>query len=127
METTELRKKVITYVNEADEDTLRIIKAVLEKCQDLNEKKLPKIVERLISQAMEEKNQGIVRPQDKETLREVNEILENYIAKKIVAYSSDGQALSKEAYIGSIKAADATMDNGEFTSVEDLEKEVRNW
>lgn len=81
METTELRKKVMTYVNQADEEALRL----------------------------------------------VNEVFENYITKKFVACSSDGKPLSKEDYIESIKAADVSMDNGEFTSVEDLEREVRNW
>lgn len=81
METTELRKKVIEYVNQADEDTLRV----------------------------------------------VNDVIENYIFKKIVAYSSQGKPLSKEDYIESIKTADASMDNGEFISVEDLENEVRDW
>lgn len=81
METTELRKKVIAYINEADDDTLRMVK----------------------------------------------EVFENYIAKNIVAYPVDGKPLSKEEYIKSIKAADAAVDNGEFTTVEDLEKEVRNW
>lgn len=81
METTELRKKVIAYLNETDKETLLV----------------------------------------------VNEVIENYIIKKTVAYSAEGKPLSKEDYIGTVKAADASMDNGEFTTVEDLEKEVRNW
>lgn len=81
METKLLREKVIAYVNEADDDTLRI----------------------------------------------VNEVIENYITKNIVAFSTEGRPLSKEEYIKSIKAADASMDAGDYTSVEDLEKEVQGW
>ncbi|MBK5212589.1 MAG: hypothetical protein JJE55_02875 [Flavobacteriaceae bacterium] len=81
MKTKLLREKVIAYLNEADDDTLRI----------------------------------------------VNEVIENYIAKNIVAYSAEGKPMSKEEYIKSVKAADTSMDAGDFTSVADLEKEVRNW
>ncbi len=81
MEMTELMKKIIAYINEADDVTLRVS----------------------------------------------NGVIEDYIGNKIVAYSSEGKPLSKEDYIESVKAADTSMDNGEFTSVQDLENEVRNW
>ncbi len=81
METEALRKKVIEYVNEADESTLRM----------------------------------------------VSEMFENYISTNIIAFTSEGKPLSKEEYISGIKAADASIDKGEFTRVEDLEKEIRNW
>ena len=64
---------------------------------------------------------------DERALRIVNAVFENYGAEEIVAYSIDGEPLSKEDYVKSIKAADASIDAGDFTSVEDLEKEVQDW
>lgn len=40
---------MIAYVNNADEETLRVIKTVIEKQEDSNECELPEIAERLIS------------------------------------------------------------------------------
>lgn len=47
--------------------------------------------------------------------------------KDIVAYTIKGEPLTKEKYIQQIKEADASISAGEYTTVEDLEKEVQNW
>ena len=45
----------------------------------------------------------------------------------IIAYSTQGKPLTKEQYIRQIKEADDSISAGEYTTVEDLEKEVQNW
>ena len=47
--------------------------------------------------------------------------------KEIVAYTIKGKPLTKKEYIKQIKEADASINAGEYTTVEDLEKEVQNW
>ena len=47
--------------------------------------------------------------------------------EQIVAYSIDGEPLTKEMYINRVKKAEASIDAGNYTTVEDLEKEVENW
>lgn len=48
-------------------------------------------------------------------------------AEEIVAYTIQGQPLTKEQYSKEIQQADASIDSGQYTTVEDLEKEVKNW
>tara|TARA_R110002050_G_scaffold131595_3_gene253461 strand:+ start:175 stop:420 length:246 start_codon:yes stop_codon:yes gene_type:complete len=76
---------------------------------------------------LREKVLSYIREADDDTLRMVNEVIENYITNDIVAYSMNGEPLCKEKYIKSIQAADASINKGEFTTVEDLENEVGNW
>lgn len=64
MKTAELRKKVDACVNEADARTLRVVNAVFENSENPNGYELPEMAERLILQAMEESEQGLVRPHD---------------------------------------------------------------
>ena len=45
----------------------------------------------------------------------------------VVAYTVQGKPLTKDQYIDKVKNADKAIDRGEFTTVEDLEKEVENW
>ncbi|QHI36129.1 hypothetical protein IMCC3317_14830 [Kordia antarctica] len=44
-----------------------------------------------------------------------------------IAYTVQGKPLTQEAYVKQIKDADASINAGEFISVEDLEEEIRNW
>lgn len=47
--------------------------------------------------------------------------------KEIVAYTIHCEPLSKKDFVKDIKNADASISAGEYTTVEDLEKEVQNW
>ena len=47
--------------------------------------------------------------------------------KQIVAYSIDGEPLTKEMYVDKVTKADKSVDAGNYTTIEDLEKEVENW
>ena len=76
METNDLRKKVITYVNEADEDVLLVVNEVLENYKISKEYELPEIAEKLILQAIKESKQGMVKPHD--------EVMAKYKKKDII-------------------------------------------
>jgi hypothetical protein len=47
--------------------------------------------------------------------------------KKIVAYTVQGEALTKEMYLDRVKNTLNSVKEGNFTTVEDLEKESDNW
>ncbi|WP_299012189.1 hypothetical protein [uncultured Polaribacter sp.] len=56
------------------------------------------------------------------------EFLEIQLSKeKIVAYTVQGEPLTKELYIDRVKNTLQSVKEGNFTSVEDLEKESENW
>ena len=46
---------------------------------------------------------------------------------EIVAYTISGEALTKEMYIQKVKEAEKRMDEGDFTTHEDLLKEMQSW
>ncbi len=52
---------------------------------------------------------------------------ENTSHDDIVAHTVQGEALTKAMYIEKVKAAEASVKAGNFTTVEDLEKEAENW
>jgi len=45
----------------------------------------------------------------------------------IVAYTVQGEPLTKEMYIKKVKDAEASVKAGNYTTLEDLEKEAENW
>ncbi len=47
--------------------------------------------------------------------------------KEIVAHTVQGKPLTKEMYIQKVKEADASVEAGSYTTMEDLEKEMLNW
>ncbi|PCH75968.1 MAG: hypothetical protein COB98_07595 [Flavobacteriaceae bacterium] len=46
---------------------------------------------------------------------------------EIVAYTVQGEPLTKELYIEKVKKSEAAMKKGHFTTSEDLEKEMLSW
>jgi len=53
----------------------------------------------------------------------MKETKENSVEEEIVAYSVQGEPLTKEQYIERVQKASL----GELTSMEDLEKEMQSW
>lgn len=47
--------------------------------------------------------------------------------EKVVAYTIQGEPLTKEMYIKRIKEADASVDAGKFVSSEELKKRMLSW
>lgn len=46
---------------------------------------------------------------------------------KVVAYTVSGEALTKEKYIQKVKEAEKRIEDGHFTTHEDLLKEMQSW
>ena len=57
-------------------------------------------------------------------LEKINDILDNEME---VAYTIDGQPLTKAMYNDRLKIAEQQLQSGNFTSQEDLEQEIENW
>lgn len=64
---------------------------------------------------------------DKDLLNRLSEVIENYKEKETVAYTIDGQSLSKKEYLEQLKAAETEIKKGDFIIQKDLEKESENW
>ncbi|OYX85413.1 MAG: hypothetical protein B7Y83_04765 [Flavobacteriales bacterium 32-34-25] len=47
--------------------------------------------------------------------------------KEIVAHTISGYPVDKEEYINMVKEADERITSGNYTTLEDLEKEIENW
>ncbi|WP_158841266.1 hypothetical protein [Polaribacter sp. L3A8] len=65
---------------------------------------------------------------DIDLIQRFEEFLELQLSnKKIVAYTVQGEALTKEMYVEKVQDTLKSVKNGNFTTVEDLEKESENW
>jgi hypothetical protein len=49
------------------------------------------------------------------------------ISSDIVAYTVNGEALTKEKYIQKVEEAEKRIEDGHFTTHEDLLKEMQSW
>ncbi len=78
---------------------------------------------------LREKLHQYINKADERVLRIMTAVFESYTntEESVVAYSVKGEPLSKEEYLKRIKAADRAIDEGAFTTTEDLEKEIENW
>ena len=47
--------------------------------------------------------------------------------KNAVAYDVKGYPVTKDEYINMVREADERISIGNFTTIEDLEKEIENW
>ena len=66
--------------------------------------------------------------EDSSVLEKVFNYIENIRANKdIVAYTVKGKPITKKEYIQQVKDADKSITAGNYTTVEDIEKEVQNW
>lgn len=64
---------------------------------------------------------------DERLLHVLKAVVESYRENDIVAYTEDGQPLTKKQYSQELIDAEAEIGRGEFTTQEDLEKEAENW
>jgi hypothetical protein len=53
--------------------------------------------------------------------------LKSVLDKEVVAHTISGYPIDKEEYITMVKEADERISSGEYTRIEDLEKEIENW
>jgi hypothetical protein len=65
---------------------------------------------------------------DKDLVERFEKFLEIQLSRnKIVAYTIQGEPLTKEMYIEKVKNSLKSVNSGNFTNVENLEKESENW
>ncbi len=64
---------------------------------------------------------------DERLLKVVKAVIESYQENDIVAHTIDGKPLTRTAYKEELQEAKAEIIRGEYTSVEELEKESKNW
>ncbi|MFE3868644.1 hypothetical protein ACFX5E_11245 [Flavobacterium sp. LS2P90] len=53
--------------------------------------------------------------------------LKSVLDKEVVAHTISGYPIDKEEYINMVKEADERISSGEYTRIEDLEKEIEKW
>ena len=53
--------------------------------------------------------------------------LKTIIEKETVAYTVKGYPVDKEEYLHLVQESDERISSGQFTSIEDLEKEIEKW
>ncbi|QXP62922.1 hypothetical protein H0I29_02215 [Polaribacter sp. R2A056_3_33] len=65
---------------------------------------------------------------DIDLIQRFEEFLELQLSnKKNVAYTVQGEALTKEMYVEKVQSTLKSVKNGNFTTVEYLEKESKSW
>lgn len=72
--------------------------------------------------------QNYIDTADNRLLKMIKALVESYHEEEdVVAYTVDGKPLTRRQYDQELLEAEAEIKRGELTSVEDLEKEARNW
>jgi len=64
---------------------------------------------------------------DERLLKVVKAVIESYQEEEIVAFSVEGKPITKANYLESLSKAKLEIENGDFISQKDLEKESENW
>ncbi|WP_052250026.1 hypothetical protein [Flavobacterium sp. KMS] len=64
---------------------------------------------------------------DERLLKVVKAVIESYQEEEIVAFSVDGNPITRAAYKVELAKAELDIKNGNVISQEDLEKESENW
>lgn len=64
---------------------------------------------------------------DERLLKVVKAVIESYQEEEIVAFSVEGKPITKANYLESLSEAKLEIENGDFISQKDLEKESENW
>ncbi|MFV5684463.1 hypothetical protein ACM55I_03365 [Flavobacterium sp. GB2R13] len=49
------------------------------------------------------------------------------LEKEAVAHTISGYSVDKEEYINMVKESDERISSGNYTTIEDLEREIENW
>lgn len=66
---------------------------------------------------------------DEELISELYQKMHSFIKEDnpVVGYSASGKAIRKKHFISGLKEAEKQIERGEYTSIEDLEKESEQW
>ncbi|NVK28008.1 MAG: hypothetical protein HWE14_08190 [Flavobacteriia bacterium] len=70
-----------------------------------------------------------VNAADERLLKIMTAVFESYSnsAEDIVAHTVREEPLTREQYVDKVRKADQSIDKGNFTDVDDLEDEMRDW
>lgn len=71
--------------------------------------------------------QDYINDADERLLKVLKAVVESYKENDIVAFTVNGQALTKKQYNQELFDAEDEIAQGQFTSQEDLEKEAGTW
>jgi predicted transcriptional regulator len=69
----------------------------------------------------------IIKKADDRLLEMMYAMATAYTNKNIVAYSTDGKALTREDYIQQIEAAEADIEAGKTITTVELKKRMKSW
>ena len=100
MATSDLKKRVLEYVQEADEPLLQLMETV---AQNYN------------------------KEADERLLNVLKAVVDSYKENEVVAYAVDGQPLNRKQYRQELVDAEAEIARGASISQEDLERESEGW
>ena len=64
---------------------------------------------------------------DNAVLKAIHLLLKKQTSDESAGYEPNGKPITKKAFIKRIEKAEADIKKGNFTSIEDLEKESENW
>lgn len=53
--------------------------------------------------------------------------LKTVLDKEAISHTISGYPVDKEEYVSMVKEADERITSGNYTTIEDLEKEIENW
>ncbi len=67
----------------------------------------------------------LTKIQDVQVIEQIKQLLKR--DNPVVGYAVNGNPITREQLIKRIAAAEKRMDNGEFITQEELEKEAKNW
>ena len=68
-----------------------------------------------------------VQDADERLLAMINALAISYQESEVIAYTVDGKPLSREQYKQELQEAKAEYKRGEYTAVDDLKKEIKDW
>lgn len=70
---------------------------------------------------------NLLNDADEKLLKVVKETIDNYKEEEIVAHTVEGKPLTRKEYKEKLDNAFLDYKKGNFTTQEDLEKEIENW
>lgn len=68
-----------------------------------------------------------VQDADERLLAMINALAISYQESEVIAYTVEGEPLSREQYKQELQEAKAEYKRGEYTAVDDLKKEIKDW
>ncbi|WP_298323410.1 hypothetical protein [uncultured Dokdonia sp.] len=68
-----------------------------------------------------------VQDADERLLAMINALAISYQESEVIAYTVEGEPLSREQYKQELQEAKSEYKRGEYTAVDDFKKEIKDW